>query len=301
VSCTGAIDTRVLGEQAVWQTRLSVVAHHEIITTFLGLTYLGLVELLPSSNTVYGIPEHREYERMFIMNRKTRLISSRIAATTMGVALTFGVAAPAFAQTATTATAATAATAAQTDRAAAHAAQIADLAKRLGVTVEKLTQATKDQRKAEVDKAVVAGEITAAEAVTLKAAIDAGTKLGKGLGIGKGLGKGKNDSGTPGVAPVRKSAAERKAAADAAAAEFAARLGVTPAALVTAGKDQAKARVDADLAAGYLTAAQAAAQKAVIDAADGVGGGRGGFDGGFGGGFGGGRGHRGGGGGGGKR
>jgi hypothetical protein len=219
------------------------------------------------------------------MNRNKRRISSRIAAAALGTTLTFGIAAPAFAQTTTTPVTATAE---QTARDAARTAQIADFAKRLGVTVEKLTQATKEQRKADLDKAVAAGKITAAEAVTIKAAIDAGTKPVKGLGMGKGgEGKGGPQSG---VAPVRKTAAERKAAADAAAAEFAGRLGVTPAALVAAGKDQAKARVDADLAAGYLTPAQAAAQKAVIDAADGVGGPRGGF-----GGFGGGRGHRGGG------
>jgi hypothetical protein len=219
------------------------------------------------------------------MNRNKRRISSRIAAAALGTTLTFGIAAPAFAQTTP---APVTATAAQTARDAARTAQIADFAKRLGVTVEKLTQATKEQRKADLDKAVAAGKITAAEAVTIKAAIDAGTKPVKGLGLGKG-GAGKRGSDS-GVAPVRKTAAERKAAADAAAAEFAGRLGVTPAALVAAGKDQAKARVDADLAAGYLTPAQAAAQKAVIDAADGVGGGRGGF-----GGMGGGRGHRGGG------
>ena len=226
------------------------------------------------------------------MNRNKRRISSRIAAAALGTTLVFGIAAPAFAQTVTTT--AVAPTAAQTARDAAHTAQIADFAKRLGVTVEKLTQATKEQRKAEIDKAVAAGKITAAEAVTIKAAIDAGTKPIKGLGIGKGGkgGKGMGDKSATGVAPVRMTAAERKAAADAAAAEFAGRLGVTPSALVTAAKDQAKARVDADLAAGYLTAAQAAAEKAVIDAADGVGGGRGGF-----GGMGGGRGHRGGGGG----
>lgn len=225
------------------------------------------------------------------MNRNKRLIGSRIAAAALGTTLAFGIAVPAFAQTPATTT--VAATAAQTNRDAARTAQIADLAKRLGITVEKLTQATKDQRKAEVDKAVAAGKISAADAVTLKAAIDSGVKPGKGSGIGKG-GKGGeagDDKNSTGVAPVRKTAAERKAAADAAAAEFAGRLGVTPAVLVAAAKDQAKARVDADLAAGYLSPAQAAAEKAVIDAADGFGGGRGG-KGGFGG-FGGGRGHRG--------
>lgn len=228
------------------------------------------------------------------MNRIKRPISSRIAAVALGTTLAFGIAAPAFAQTATTttATATAAKTAAQVAREAARTAQIADLASRLGVTVEKLTQATKDQGKAEVDRAVTAGKITAAEAVVLKAAIDSGVKPGKDLGKGLGIGKHNKGGTTIGVAPVRKTAAERKAAADAAAAEFAGRLGVTPAALVAAGKDQAKARVDADLAAGYLTPAQAAAQKAVIDAADGFGGGRGG-KGGFGGGHGG-RGHGGG-------
>jgi hypothetical protein len=222
------------------------------------------------------------------MNRNKRLIGSRIAAAALGATLAVGIAVPAFAQTPATTT--VGATAAQTTRDAARAAQIADLAKRLGVTVEKLTQATKDQRKAEVDKAVTAGKITAADAVILKAAIDSGVKPAKGSGIGKGGkgGNGSKDKNTAGVAPVRKTAAERKAAADAAAAEFAGRLGVTPAVLVAAGKDQAKARVDADLAAGYITAAQAAAEKAVIDAADGFGGGRGGK-----GGFGSGRGHRG--------
>jgi hypothetical protein len=219
------------------------------------------------------------------MNRNKRLIGSRIAAAALGATLALGIAVPAFAQTPATTT--VGATAAQTTREAARTAQIADLAKRLGVTVEKLTQATKDQRKAEVDKAVTAGKITAADAVILKAAIDSGVKPAKGSGIGKG-GNGPKDKNTAGVAPVRKTAAERKAAADAAAAEFAGRLGVTPAVLVAAGKDQAKARVDADLAAGYITAAQAAAEKAVIDAADGFGGGRGGK-----GGFGSGRGHRG--------
>jgi hypothetical protein len=233
----------------------------------------------------------------FIMNRNKRLISSRIAAAALGTTLAFGIVAPAFAQTTPSTPAAVTATAAQSTRDAARTAQIADLAKRLGITVEKLTQATKEQRKAEVDKAVTAGKITAAEAVTIKAAIDAGTKPGEGLGMGMGMGMGDKRGNDAGVAPVRKTAAERKAAADAAVAEFAGRLGVTPAALVAATKDQAKARVDADLAAGYLTAAQAAAQKAVIDAADGLGGGRGGMGGmgGFGG-FGGGHGHRGGGG-----
>jgi hypothetical protein len=221
------------------------------------------------------------------MNRNKRLIGSRIAAAALGATLAVGIAVPAFAQTPATTT--VAATAAQTAREAARSAQIADLAKRLGVTVEKLTQATKDQRKAEVDKAVAAGKISAADAVILKAAIDSGVKPGKGSGIGKGAKGG--DKNTTAVAPVRKTAVERKAAADAAAAEFAGRLGVTPAALVAVAKDQAKARVDADLAAGYLTPAQAAAEKAVIDAADGFGGGRGG-KGGFGG-LGGGRGHRG--------
>jgi hypothetical protein len=221
------------------------------------------------------------------MNRNKRLIGSRIAAAALGTTLALGIAVPAFAQT----PASTTATAAQTSRDAARTAQIADLAKRLGITVEKLTQATKDQRKAEVDKAVIAGKITAADAVTLKAAIDSGVKPAKGFGMGKGD-KGGPGQNSTGVAPVRQTAAEHKAAADAAAAEFAGRLGVTPAALVAAGKDQAKARVDADLAAGYLTAAQAAAQKAVIDAADGFGGGRG-HKGGFGGIGGGGRGHHG--------
>jgi hypothetical protein len=208
------------------------------------------------------------------MNHNKRPIASRIAAVALGTSLALGIAAPAFAQTPAAPT--VAATAAQTARDAARTAQIADLAKRLGVTVEKLTQATKDQRKAEVDKAVAAGKITAADAVTLKAAIDSGVKPGKGPGMGKGEKGGDKGPKTNGVPPVRKTAAERKAAADAAAAEFAGRLGVTPAALVAAGKDQAKARVDADLAAGYLTPAQAAAEKAVIDAADGFGGGRGG-------------------------
>ncbi len=225
------------------------------------------------------------------MNHNKRPIASRIAAVALGTTLALGIAAPAFAQTPATTTAT--ATTAQSARDSARTAQIADLASRLGITVEKLTQATKEQRKAEVDKAVAAGKITAADATALKASIDSGVRPAKGLGIGKG---GKDKNTTPGVAPVRKTAAERKAAADAAAAEFAGRLGVTPAALVAAGKDQAKARVDADLAAGYLTPAQAAAQKAVIDAADGFGGGRGGQLGGKGGlgGFGGGgRGHHG--------
>ena len=203
---------------------------------------------------------------------KTRIAAAGLVATAIVGSLAVG-ANPASAQTATTTTAAKSAT----SHSDARAADLNDLASRLGVSVEKIQTAEKEQAKADVDKALAAGTITAAQATTLKTAID------QGIGGKHGLRVPRSSSTT------RPTDAERQAAATAREADLAARIGVTADALKAARTAHAKARIDAQVTAGRITAEQAATLKTAIDQGlvgghgfGGHGGGRGGH-GGFGG------------------
>jgi hypothetical protein len=155
---------------------------------------------------------------------------NRIAAAAILGALSLGVGAPAFAQTApTTAPIPVASTTApnninetrSTEKAARRDTQAADLATRLGITKEKLLAAMDAQ---------------ASTAPT------------------------RSSTGT------RPTAVERKAAATARVTAFAASLGVSVDALTKAVADQAKAQIDTKVTDGSLTTGQATARKAVIDA-----------------------------------
>ena len=150
--------------------------------------------------------------------------------------------------------------------------QLTDLATRLGITKEKIVQAERDQAKADIDKAVAAGTITAAQGAAYKQIIDANLSTS---------GHGVRLPHLRTSATATTTAAQRQAAADARLAEFLGRLGVTKEAYQKALADQSKAGVDAAVTAGRLNGAQAAARKALIDAnvaAGDLGGGRGGFD-----------------------
>lgn len=195
------------------------------------------------------------------MKRTTRPnLAARFAAVSLGTALLLSSAGAAMAQSTST-TATTTKSASSSARGAAKSAEktaeMTALAGRLGVSVEKLQQALSDQ--ATADHAKKTAERQANQSNTTR---------------------------------TRKSATETQALADARATELAGRLGVTKDTLVNAVKAQAKAKVDADLAAGYITAAQATAKKAMIDANPGmgIGGGKGGMHGGKGGMHGGGKG-----------
>ena len=191
---------------------------------------------------------------------------NRIAAVGLGAALSFGIAAPVFAQTSATTVnpIATKARPTEAERQAAEAARKAAFAGRLGVTVAQITQADKDQAKADVDKALAAGIINAAQAGAYKTLIDNDNDSdGRGFRV-------------PHVRPATGSEptqAEREAQRAARLKEYAARLGVTVDAYTKAQKDQAKADVDAAVTAGRITAAQATGMKARIDSSTG------GFDG----------------------
>jgi hypothetical protein len=153
---------------------------------------------------------------------KTRLASAALLGS-----LTFGLTAPAFAQTstttATTATATTATASSTASRDADHLARqtaaATDLATRLGITKEKVLAAWTAQA-------------SAAKPVR------------------------------PTTMPT---VAERKAAAATRFSAYAAALGVSTDALTKALADQQKAQIDARVADGSLTAAQATARKAVVD------------------------------------
>ena len=201
---------------------------------------------------------------------------NRIAALGIGAALSLGIAAPVFAQTsATTATTVNPTTTktrpTQAEREAAEAARKAAFAGRLGVTVAQITQADKDQAKADVDKALAAGTINAAQAGAYKTLIDNDSN-GRGFRV-------PHVRSATGTEPTQ---AERDAQRAARLKEYTARLGVTVDAYTKAQKDQAKADVDAAVTAGRITAAQATEMKTRIDSSTG------GFDGP---GMGGGRGH----------
>ncbi len=211
------------------------------------------------------------------MNTK-KFSRNRIVALGIGAALSLGVAAPAFAQTSsTTATTVnpTKTRPTEAEREATKAARLSSFAGRLGVTVAQITEANKAQAKADVDKALAAGTINAAQAAAYKTLIDNDTD-------GRGFRVPKVRSST-----TQPTQAERDAQRLARLTEYVGRLGVSVDAYTKASKDQAKADVDAAVTAGRLTAAQATEMKARIDASTGVDGpGIGGH-----GGMGGGRGH----------
>ena len=192
---------------------------------------------------------------------------NRIAALGIGAALSLGIAAPVFAQTsATTATTVNPTTTkirpTQAEREAVEAARKAAFAGRLGVTVAQITQADKDQAKADVDGALAAGTINAAQAGAYKTLIDNDSD-GRGLRV-------PHVRSATGIEPTQ---AERDAQRAARLKEYTARLGVTVDAYTKAQKDQAKADVDAAVTAGRITAAQATEMKTRIDSSTG------GFDG----------------------
>jgi predicted ArsR family transcriptional regulator len=152
---------------------------------------------------------------------------NRIAAATLLGALSLGIGAPAFAQTATTiapvAASSTAPTreARQAEHNARHDAQASDLANRLGITKEKVLAAMEAQKSTPIQRP------------------------------------------TTGVRPT---AAERKSSSTARVASFASALGVSVDALTKSLADQQKAQIDTQAADGWLTADQATARKAVVDA-----------------------------------
>lgn len=203
---------------------------------------------------------------------------NRIAALGLGAALSLGMAAPAFAQSAST-TATTVSTTktrpTQAERQAAKTARLSAFANRLGLTVAQITAANKAQAKADVDKALAAGTINAAQAGAYQTLIENDAD-GRGFRV-------PHVRSTTGTQPTQ---AERDAQRLARLTEYVGRLGVTVDAYTKAQKDQAKADVDAAVTAGRVTAAQATEMKTRIDASTGIGGH------GFGGiGLGGGRGH----------
>ena len=205
---------------------------------------------------------------------------NRLAAFGIGAMLTLGLAAPALAQTTSTAAASATTQKArptQAERAALRLARQTEFAARLGISVAKITEANRAQAKAEVDKALAAGTINAAQAAAYKTLIDNETD---------GRGAMRLPHAESATEPTQ---AERDATRLARLTEYVGRLGVSVDTYTKAAKDQAKADVDKAVTAGRLTAAEASVAKATIDASTGLGG-RGGFDGGFGGGPGGGHG-----------
>lgn len=188
---------------------------------------------------------------------------NRFAALGLGAALTLGLGVPALAQGTSTPTSQATASASQkarptkAEREAARTARETEFAARLGISVAKITEANKAQAKAEVDKALAAGTINAAQAGAYKTLIDNNTD-GRG-----GIRLPHAESAT---APTQ---AERDAARTARLTEYVARLGVTVDAYTKAQKEQAKADVDKAVTAGRLTAAQATDIKARIDSSKG--------------------------------
>ena len=180
---------------------------------------------------------------------KTRIVAASLAATGLVGGVAIVAATPASAQTATTVPVTTA----KTSSVDMRAAGLSDLATRLGVSVEKIQTAMKEQAKADIDKAVAAGTITAAQGTTMKTAID------QGIGGRFGLHHHRNASTTP------PTAAERQAQMAAREADLASRIGVTAEQLKAARNAQAKARIDAQVTAGRITAEQAATLKTAVD------------------------------------
>ncbi len=78
----------------------------------------------------------------------------------------------------------------EAERDAQRAARLKEYTARLGVTVDAYTKAQKDQAKADVDAAVTAGRITAAQATEMKTRIDSSTGGFDGPGMGGGRGHG---------------------------------------------------------------------------------------------------------------
>ncbi len=78
----------------------------------------------------------------------------------------------------------------QAERDAQRAARQNEYTARLGVSVDAYTKAQKDQAKADVDAAVTAGRITAAQATEMKTRIDSSTGGFDGPGMGGGRGHG---------------------------------------------------------------------------------------------------------------
>ena len=78
----------------------------------------------------------------------------------------------------------------QAERDAVRAARLKEYTTRLGVTVDAYTKAQKEQAKADVDAAVTAGRITAAQATEMKTRIDSSTGGFDGPGMGGGRGHG---------------------------------------------------------------------------------------------------------------
>ncbi len=91
----------------------------------------------------------------------------------------------------------------QAERDAQRAARLTEYTARLGVTVDAYTKAQKDQAKADVDAAVTAGRITAAQATEMKTRIDSATGGFDGPGMGghggHGGGRGHGGKGGPGM------------------------------------------------------------------------------------------------------
>ncbi len=142
-----------------------------------------------------------------------RSARTSLAALGLGGALALGLAAPAFSQATSSTTPPAAAAKGQrgdrrqltdAERAAKDAehkanqtARLTELATRLGVSVDKLKAALADQAKADVDKAVAAGRLTAAQATEIKTRIDAGD-TGPGFGGRGGRGGHGPGDGGPG-------------------------------------------------------------------------------------------------------
>ncbi len=137
---------------------------------------------------------------------------------------------------------------------------VADAAKQLGVSSDKLTAALKQALENQVDAALTAGQITQAQADQMKAAIESGQLPLLGLrggphgdhgpGHGADLSTAASYLGVT-AAELRTSLAAGKSLADVATAQ-----GKSVDGLVAALVDAAKQRLDDDVSAGRLTDAQ---------------------------------------------
>lgn len=156
---------------------------------------------------------------------------------------------------------------------------LADAAKELGVQPSALEQALRNAIKKRIDAAVAAGMLTQAQADALKARIDAGgvpllagppgfgRRHGGGFGGPGGFGHARGLAGLAGVASylgITESALRTELEAGRSLADIAKANGKSVDGLVTVLVDAATKQVDAAVAAGRLTDAQAASIKATL-------------------------------------
>jgi hypothetical protein len=137
---------------------------------------------------------------------------------------------------------------------------VADAAKQLGVSADKLDAALTQALENRVDAAVSAGTITAAQAAALKQRIEAGEVPLVGVGPGLGHRGGHHGfvdfSAAAGYLGLTEAQLRTKLESGDTLAEVATAQGKTAAGLVAALRQAAKADLDEKVAAGRITAAQ---------------------------------------------